>query len=37
MAPNKDSWQAVLQTVMNFCVPQNAVFSLTPDLFATEK
>jgi hypothetical protein len=37
MAPNKDNWQAVLQAVINLCVPYNPVSSLTPDLFATEK
>jgi len=37
MAPNKDKWHAVLQVAMNLCVPYNAVSSLTPDLFATEK
>jgi len=37
MAPNKDKWHAVLQAAMNLCVPYNAVSSLPPDLFATEK
>jgi hypothetical protein len=37
MASNKDNWQAVLQTVINLCVPHNPVSSLTPDLFAIEK